>query len=349
MHEKIGPTLVDLGYDVHIYGSPASRDFSKHPDIHYHPHDTIQRLSLQRLRLAIFLLRKVIKLKHEQIVFNSIDLLIVIPLYQIIFGASFSYDVRENSYRNTKFQSKFPFVIRTPLAYFLRVLEWVNKPFIEGYFLAEQCYQKQLPYLKNKRHIILENKAMISKQYSLLKQKKDYLQFCITGTLSPEYETITCIQSFLEFHKIEPSAKLIIAGYSPLQSYQEAIQAICKGNNSIELIGIDRFVDHEKVLEVIAASSIGFCYNANNKSFEGKIPTKIFEYIALNTITLYDPNRSYQELLKKYSAGIPYDVHKRNVSALAEKLKKAQSTEVDLTAVTWGEQERDLLKQYFER
>lgn len=345
---KIGKTLSELGHDVHIFGRAVSHEIVSIKNITFHPHFIEKRLSAKRFLLPLILIKKIYQLKLDYIVVNSYEYQLIIFLYKILFGAKIVYDVRENYGRNIRFQSKKNVLLKKTISFFINSFQLINVPFVYRFILAEKVYQKQLSYLPKKRTVVVQNKALFSESKEKLNITLNHpLHFCITGTLSPQYMTEECIRFFLRYQQKFKTSKLTIAGYSPDSKFARILINKYRQHPSINMIGVDHSVAYTTILNVIKEAHIGFCFNQQNPSFYKKMPTKIFEYLQHQLIVLYDKNEVYHHVIQPYPAGISLDINENDIKNINQKLTSTVFYTSVPQNVTWGEEEKNILRSIF--
>lgn len=289
-YRKLAITLASLPHtEVISVGSKANTKVPEQQNIWLISAFTYQRWLFFRI-LNIFKMFKILlQLKPEVIIVSSSDLLLVTTLYKILFGCKLCYDVQENYYLNLWYSKSWSAFLRYPLALLVSTIEWLCSPFISQYFLAEALYARQLPYLSPTRTLILENtfqpyhswetdKATIKKQENL---------YLISGTLGPAYLILESIAWFLaQIVPNTPKAKLLIAGYAPDGKYLEQIEAAIKGIANISLVGGKELVPYQDLIRLQLSAQYGIINLANNAAMEGKVATKLYEYIANDLIII---------------------------------------------------------------
>ena len=103
MFEKFGISLSDSGnYKVVIIGYPSIVK-PAYPNIDFIPLNPFKRLSIGRILAPFQVYSKLYKVKHDILIVNTHELLIVALLNRIIFGGKIVYDIQENYYRNILF------------------------------------------------------------------------------------------------------------------------------------------------------------------------------------------------------------------------------------------------------
>lgn len=303
MFEKIGSTLSASGqFDVTIIGYPTQSQ-STHPTIKFLPLNSFNRLSLKRLLAPWKVFKMINQVKPELILINTPELLPVAFLNRILFGRKIVYDVLENYYRNIRFTPAFPRWSRLSLASLVRLTEYVTKPFISFYILAEKGYVNELKF--SKPFIVAENKLpkFLAEQYQRpVKTGHHHLLF--SGTLAPTTGILEAINLCKGLHKVDSCYTLSIIGYSSLPPFLDQIKSEISGADYIHLIGGDMLVPHSKILSEISRADIGIIIYSVNSSTQSSIPTKLYEYLALSLPVLIKHNEESHAVVHQLKAGI---------------------------------------------
>src|SRR6476620_7546753 len=161
MFEKFGVSLSDSGrYNVVIIGYPSIAK-PVYPNIEFIALNPFPRLSLMRMLAPLQMLKKLYEVKHDILIVNTHELLVVALLNRILFGNRIVYDIRENYYRNILHTDAFPGWLRYLIATCVRAKEKITAPLFSWFFLAEKVYEKEVSFT-GKRITILENKPRVS-------------------------------------------------------------------------------------------------------------------------------------------------------------------------------------------
>ena len=257
MYEKIAISLAkESGFEVHVAGYKGA---VRNPpqNIQVHSLFSFKRLSMGRILAPWKIYKLYLKVKPEDIIITSHDLLIVTCIYKILFGAKFIYDVQENYYRNIAYTTTFPPIIRNLIAGWVRLKEYLTRPFIDHYFLAEKNYEKEFSFTKGKS-TILENKALRPvPSTSPLVRKSDTKHLLYSGTISENYGIFEAIHFAKKLHEMDSSIRLTIIGYSPKNEVFEKLAKAIKGHSFITLKGGNILVPHQEIIAEIQKSDFG--------------------------------------------------------------------------------------------
>lgn len=306
MYEKFAISLSQTNkYEINIIGFSSKKN-KNHHNIFFYPLFNFPRLSFGRLSASWKYYKKIHQLKPEVIIFNTHELLIVSCIYKIIFGTKLLYDVRENYYRNIRYTTTFPIVIKNIVAGWVRLKEHITNPFIEHYILAEQGYQKELPFTAGKRTIV-ENKFQLPENLTSKRKKIKAFNFLYSGTIATHYGIFEAIDFIVQVKKFIPEATLTIIGHSALRSTLLAVKNLIDHHSFISLIGGHDLVPHEDILEAILKADYGIISYQPNRSTENCIPTRIYEYMALQLPMVVQDHLPWITLTHSYQAAIPFN------------------------------------------
>ena len=303
MFYKLGLSLNSTNYELHFFGQTNNSLKQSPNNIHLHPLKKFSRKSLFRLLTPWILLLKLIKVKPHILVINSTELLQLIFLYRIILGVKILYDIQENHKKNILHQNVYPRFIKPLFASSIRIMETIASLFISHFILAETSYEKELKFIGN-RFTTLQNKSLIKQLQKTHITNTKNPTFIFTGTIAIEFGIQEAIQLFENYSKENPLAQLHIIGKIP-QLYTETLLKEYQIKNSrIKLFINKNPIDHKLIEDHIRTADFAFCTYQNNKSFEGKTPTKVFEYLGSQLPMITFSDLSFSSLILENNAGI---------------------------------------------
>jgi len=323
MYEKFGISLAKTNkYEIHIAGFNSSDNPATMQScgIYFHPIFNFTRLSIMRLFASLKFCILLLNVKPQLIILNTPELLIVTCSYQILFGSKLLYDVQENYYRNIAYTNVYAPIIRNILAIGVRCVEYITRPFIDHYFLAERNYELEFSFTKGKSTIIenkykelnskieirnpkfenrnpkIENrKSKIQNLKSEIRSRvlgtKSGIYLLYSGTISESTGIFEAIDLAKLLYKIDKHITLAIIGYCALQKTLKKIIESIHEFDFINLIGGNVLVPHTNIIDAIQMADFGLVSYQPNKSDENCLPTKMFEYMAhkLPMIVQYNP------------------------------------------------------------
>ncbi len=341
MFEKIGATLANSGeFEVSIIGYP-SNGAPMHPGIKFYPLPGFNRISLKRLLAPWVIFKKINQVKPELIVINTPELLLVATLNRILFGRKIIYDVLENYYRNILFTQAFPSIIRPVLALVVRFTELITSPLINHFLLAEKGYSQELGFARP--YTILQNKLpkSIASTYAG-RQSNGYSRLIFSGTLAESTGTFEAIRLCKKLHEVDDSYSLTIIGYCALPEVLSEIKKEIADTTFISLIGGDTLVPHDKILAEISRADAGIIIYPPNPSTRCSIPTKLFEYMALQLPILIRHNVESHQLVEECKAGIVLN-EVPDYSSLSAEIKKHHFTPTIPDSIYWEAEAQNLI------
>jgi glycosyltransferase involved in cell wall biosynthesis len=306
MYEKIGITLADSQkYSVHIIGF-KSRNQPKYPNIIFYPLFSFKRISFQRIFASINIYKKLLKLKPQVIIVQTPELLIVTTLYKIIYGSKIYYDVLENYYYNILYITKYSVFAKYILSFSTRVIEYFCSYFIEGFILAEKCYQDELPFLR-KKIAVLENK--VSHLYNNLDKPKyqSFFHLLYTGTISGSFGIYNAIDLATRLYNIDNRFHLTIIGYCADDREFDRFSNMIVDLPFIRLIGGNTQVPHSEIMRTIQIADIGLVPYIYNVATKDKMPTKLFEYTVSKLPMLIPLNPQWIDFCSIYNSALVID------------------------------------------
>jgi glycogen synthase len=290
----------------------------------FHPAFDFKRISWARLFAPWRFFKLLLKVKPHVIIVTTFELLQVTILYKILFGGVLLYDIQENYYRNILYNKTYPPVIRNILAVYSRIIEYLSRPFISHYILAERNYEKELSFSKGKS-LILENKyKILTHEPTVLKRNKlsfgSPIRLLYSGTISEVYGIFEAINLAEKLHEINQNITLIIIGYCSKLQILEKIKERINGRNFISLYGGDSLVPHAPIIEEISKADFGLLSYQPNPSTENCIPTRLFEYQAHLLPMVIQENKLWREICEHNHSAIFIDYKNFDPKELYEQM-----------------------------
>lgn len=282
MYEKFARTLASR-QDLAIHILAAERDFSQpsEANIWFHPWYSGENSLWKRIGAPFKLYKKMIAVNPAITIVSSPDLLILTVLYKILYGTKLYYDIRENYALNLWYSTFWPGGLRHLLAIGVRALERVLHPFLDGYFLAEKVYAKQLSYTE-KKALVVENlyqgPLLAPKELPYRLENGQFvwdrpLRIVMTGTLSTGYGLGLAQELKQQLDLVlANNYQLVFAGKSGL---------VITNRLSTTKTASPKGIRHDQVLLAISQADLAIAPYPANPAFEGKNPTKLHEYAAL--------------------------------------------------------------------
>jgi glycosyltransferase involved in cell wall biosynthesis len=203
-------------------------------------------------------------------------------------------------------------------AKFLRILasnivsliERYSNNWVDAYILAETCYSNEMPAIKN--YISIENKYFEQRSFNnnIQINPNQALQFLMSGTLSPVYGTLEGLNWFKQLLKRYPHFQLLIIGHVPIPSFIDDLVAAAKNCSQIQLNISRHPIDYKHIIEAYKQSDIHLLPYRQLPSISPKIPSKLYDCMALALPVIYSPNTKWKTYIESNSGGIEVDFYK---------------------------------------
>ncbi|MBC5773253.1 glycosyltransferase [Pontibacter sp. KCTC 32443] len=353
MYEKLGLSLSKLPYtQVHIAGFEAPAPAGIPSNVQLHPVFSFRRLSISRFTAQRKFLKLLQSIKPDLIIVCTHELLLAAWYYSRKYKCKLIYDVQENYSLNLTAQDTYHPILKRVLATGVRSIEQLTASRIDHFLLAEQSYAQELPFIED-RFTILENKYKPGTNYikpaTPVQVNRDKLKLLYSGTISSLYGIFEAVRLAEELHKTNADVTLTIIGYcAHTQTLQKLQQAIL-GKPYITLIGGDKLVPHQAILQAIATHDIGLLPYQPNPSTFRCIPTKLYEYMAYGLPILMKQNPLWDNLLSEAKAGLSINFNHHSISSLLLALYENKFYTSGIPADIFWEQEEGKLVTIVQR
>ncbi len=300
-----------------------------------------KRLSLKRIFVNFRYFRFLIRTRPKVNIICTHELISSSVWYKIIFGGALIYDVQENYYRNLNHQSNFPPIVRNLIAIWVRLKEVLSRPFVDHYLLAEQIYEEQLGFTKNKSTVIANKFLSTSSNQNIKAPEDGKIRFLYSGTISKDYGIFEAIDLAKALHEIDPRIYLTIAGYSANYKTLEKTMDMIADTDFIHLIGGAEPVDYTIIQEQMILSDFALLPYRTNLSFQGKTPTKLYEYIH-HKLPVVTTSLEWREFIEQYDCGIIYHINQDSPAQLLKTLLNNHFFKTQSPDLSWASEERKL-------
>jgi glycosyltransferase involved in cell wall biosynthesis len=305
-YEKTAISINKLGiYQVYLVGQKV-KELPQDSQILFNPIFSFERLNMLRFFSGFIFLRYLFRIRPETVVITTAELLWPAVWYKIFSRSKLVYDVQENYFRNLLYTRSFPYPLNYAMAVSIRMIEWLTRPFVDRYILAEKNYEQEFSFSKHKS-IVIENKLRKTSVVPRVERTDGTIQLLYTGTIAGTYGIFEAVQLATLLYEQEPAIRLMIAGYAPNRAEFIELEKNIRDKEFITLVGGNEFVPHEKILRLIASSDLGLIPYQSNKSTENCIPTKLYEYLAHKLPFIVNKNPLWSEITRQYRAGIEMD------------------------------------------
>lgn len=265
------------------------------------------RIHPLRLLASFKFLGEVFRYRPRLVIVTTYELLLPALVGKLFLRYRLIYDLQENYHQNVLLNQTMFGGIRSMAAGMIRLIERAAHTFIDHYFFAEQVYTSQFPYIRE--FTVLENKfaePLISSG-SVATRKTT---FVISGTITPVYGVEKALTWFISLQQEIPEVSLRIVGHVPLSSFKSAIEKQVAWHPNISLNLSSKPLPYSVVLEAVNQAEIVLMPYDIVESIRTKIPSKLYESIALKKPVLISENPLWQKIIDAYPAGLPVDFSK---------------------------------------
>ncbi|MEM7550424.1 MAG: glycosyltransferase [Bacteroidota bacterium] len=296
-------------YEINIIGY-ASKSKKTLSNVRLHPIFNFKRNHPKRVVSGFMMFRKLIEVKPEIIIVNSSELLLVIAIYKILFGAKIIYDIQEDIYKNIRCRSDRNKVLRLVLSNLMRSKESMLTPFFDHFIVAEKIYSDDISFLKSKTVVSLTNtfnQEFFGNLPKSVPQSSKIPSFIFAGTIAEEFGVFDALKLVKRLYETDHSVSLVIIGQYHDVTTLERIRESIEDEDYIENRISDSFIDHTHIIEAIKAADYGLSSYQNIPCIRGKEPTTLFEYIGLKKPVLINSSSVGTEMVEEFDAGLCID------------------------------------------
>ncbi|QCK15098.1 glycosyltransferase family protein [Mangrovivirga cuniculi] len=293
MTDKIAATLAEVHkYTIYVIGFP-SKFKPVYSNINFFNIPKAEFSFGKRLKALLYILRILIKVKPDIVIASNTETLLVMKVYQIIFGAYLVYDIRENYSLNKKVRNEGS---GNHILKLLSVSGKIERSLInkaDALILAERIYSEQFDIPSHTPSLLFENKAIIKSESKNVQPP----HFLLSGTLSTIHGTVDAVKWFLNSFSDNQVKLTIIGQYHDIAVLNELLSL----TNNVENVDLflSRFpISHWLIQEKLISSTHIISPYHNLTAFEGKLPTKLFEAAANHKIIISRKNASWNSYFK---------------------------------------------------
>ncbi len=347
-YEKIAKSLAqNPAYKIYCTGYPSNIELTD-KQISLLPLRYFNKSGFLRIIARWQVVKIYLKVKPQVIIVNSPDLLIFTCIYKILFGGHIVYDIRENYFNNLWYQNNYAWGIKHILAVLVRLKELITSPLFCCFFLAEKVYASQLNFIGN-RFLVLENKSITTENKVVTTANLSNPTFIISGTIAKEYGTLKAVNFFQLLQSTLPKSKLIIIGHCPNLELQNTLINIVKRNSNIQLSISGNPVPYVQIKTALLQANFGLLAYQNNKSINGKWPTKLYEYMGINLPVIIQDNNTWNSFIIENNAGVIFNFNKLTKDNCSSKWKQLMQvkffTKGVPSSIFWEQEEDKLLRK----
>ena len=304
---KFGLSLRETNkYRVNIIGF-SSKNEPQEGNISFHPLLEKGRKSTKRMLAGFRFLLKLLAIRPKLVIITTYELLPFAVLAKKLMGFRLIYDIQENYVMNLDNNPSLSGFKKSLFAFFIGKTERLFMSAVDHFLLAEKSYLKEftLPgpstvfentYFENIKKTVKTNLSDISE-----------LRFLISGTITEVYGIKDALEWFLEILKTFPSAQLHIIGHCTLPDFGEKLRTLSDGHPEIRLEIEEHPVAYQRILEAYKKADLILLPYQQTPSIRHKIPSKMYEAMALGKPMIYTPNAAWQKLTMEINAGFPLD------------------------------------------
>jgi glycosyltransferase involved in cell wall biosynthesis len=333
MFEKFGLSLDKTDkYLVFLVGY-SGKYINVYPNLRFKQLYDFGRLSFSRILAPFRFFIYIFKVNPRIIIIQTHELLWAACLYKLIFQTKIIYDVQENYYRNFIHSNAYDFLIKMPLALYVRMKEKITSSFINHFILAEKCYSTELTFIPKGQSTVIENKYFHfqseteDKLKPIIKREsehsdKEKKRFVFTGTIAKSTGVFDAIKLVKKLYEINKDVYLVIAGQCANQKDLNTLKAIAKKSNYIKLKCKSTPMHHEDILKEIRESQFGIISYPINKITAEKFPTKLYEYLANSLPVICTKNQLWEDLINVHHGGIAVDFKNINASEVLKEINE---------------------------
>ncbi len=304
-----------------------------------------KRTHWKRFFVGLKFIKILVRQSPEILILSTYELLPAAVFVKQFLKFKLIYDVQENYSNNLRFNKTGTGIMRGLTVNAIKIIEKFSKPYIDHYIFAEQCYVEEFPGINN--YTVLENKhyGKIRPRIPFSPATKASFSFLISGTLTEVYGTLKGIGWFKQVLGAYPGSKLKIIGHVPLADYGIRILKEIKGFDAIEVEIGNTPIPYEELLS--AHRDIDFCLMPYHQlpSIAPKMPSKLFDAVALGIPSLFSANKKWSEFVEPYQAGQAVDFNDITNAAesFAVLIKKTYFTEPVSEDVLWKSDKENFL------
>ncbi|MCH7411880.1 glycosyltransferase [Belliella sp. R4-6] len=300
---RLGLSLRETNkYHLNIIGF-SLKNVPREEDIDFFTLFGSNRDNPRRLFVSINFISILKKIKPKVLIITTYELLPAAVLMKFFLKYRLVYDVQENYKLNIKENKTISGWKKWLAISWVGFVQNISKPFIDKYIFAEACYQEEMPTIKN--FVVLENKffGKIKKIQTVKFAADKPLTFLISGTLTEVYGTIDAILWFGELVKYNPNYKLNIIGHVTIDDYGKKIEEIASKIPQIRLEISPSPIDYKKILRSYDDCDIVLLPYHQLPSIHPKIPSKLYESLAMGKPFVFSSNMNWEMIAKRYGAG----------------------------------------------
>ncbi|GAB4399586.1 MAG: hypothetical protein OHK0053_20010 [Microscillaceae bacterium] len=215
-------------------------------------------------------------------------------------GLRLIYDVQENYRANLQYGTAYPVWLRPLLVKMLTSIEKKAQPYINYYFLAEACYRKEMP--EKVPAILLENKVRENAFSSLSPPTlRTFAEPCflLCGTLAPDYGLFKALEALARLATHLPKLRVDLVGFAPQKWVRRKVRQWAAQHLYVNIVGLNAPVAHATILNAMQKCDFLLLPYLIHPGVAHRIPTKLFEGLAIQVPMLIQQNPYWQGYLEE--------------------------------------------------
>lgn len=275
-----------------------------------------QRLAWQRVWAWYRVFKYCLRTRPKVLIITTAELIPVAwMLKRLRPELKLVYDVQENYTANVQHGSHYSSWLKPILPRVIKIAEdWLAQN-ADQWWWAEQCYETELQY-KPASAYLLKNLSLEGTDrppVPLKLSQLSELNLLVYGTLGQDYGTLEAIQWFEGFQKImeqyypDTKVSLTIAGYAADEQYAkrvlEALKSSSEQGLELKWHGINEMVPHALLIDLLRSSHVVLLPYQVNDALRNRMPTKLYDAIALQKVVWMSPNPVWQTVYETMGAG----------------------------------------------
>ena len=304
---KLGLSLCETNkYHLNIIGFFA-KNVINFKNVKFTPICNAYRLHPKRLLASKNFLRELKSYRPDLVVVTTYELLPAAIWGKKRYRYKLIYDVQENYSFNILDHRSLPFGLRQLAAYLVRAIEKRASPYIDHFIYAEQSYVNELAFAGD--YTVLQNKFQ-GPVYQVSPYRLDHksrFHFIISGTITPSYGIEEAMDWFSHLSRQYEGSQLTIIGHVTLPSFRQKIENIAVTIPGILLKISSKPVASSEILSALEDADIVLLPYRQKASIQYKIPTKLFEVLAMGKPVIHSKNAQWSEMIQRYPAGSGID------------------------------------------
>jgi len=301
--DKLGLSLCETNkYHLNIIGFFA-KNVTNLKNIKFTPICSTYRLHPKRLLASKNFLRELKAYRPDLVVVTTYELLPAAIWGKKRYRYKLIYDVQENYSFNILDHRTLPVGLRHLAAYLVRAVENKAAPYIDHFLYAEESYVNELSFPGN--YTILQNKYQGPAE-PVMPYRLDHLSkfhFIVSGTITPGYGIEEAMDWFGSISQIYKGSSFTIIGHVTLKSFKRKLEKKAFVMEGIILRISSQPIPNSELLSAQKEADIILLPYRQQTSIKYKIPTKLFETLALGKPLLHSENDLWAEMVRQYPAG----------------------------------------------